>query len=100
RQEMYTRARELREKYDGDIYGMDENGGTSTLYVSPVSFEKIDQALANKAQEGKRKKIVRMNKPENMLDKQKGWAYLTMISPLIGIAAAIGLSWKTEKEDE
>mgnify|MGYP001041864917 CR=1 FL=1 len=100
RQEMYTRARELREKYDGDIYGMDENGGTSTLYVSPVSFEKIDQALAEQAQEGKRKKIVRMNKPENMLDKQKSWAYLTMISPLLGIAAAIGLSWKTEKEDE
>lgn len=100
RELIFVKAKELREKYKGDIYGMDENGGTSTIYVSPVSFEKIDKALAAQAENSKKKKVVRMNNPENMLDKQKGWAYISMASPILGIAAAIGLSWNSGKKGE
>lgn len=38
------RAKEI----DGHVYGAEENGGTSTFYVSPVPFEKIDAAISKR----------------------------------------------------
>ena len=38
------------EETAGYIYGEEENGGTSTFYVSPVPFESIDSALKKQKQ--------------------------------------------------
>jgi formate dehydrogenase iron-sulfur subunit len=92
RDDIFQQAQLLNEEYGGDIYGMSENGGTSTIYVSPVPFDRIDQALV--AQSKQKKKVVRLNQMENLLDKQKSWAFLSVISPFLGIMAAIGLSGK------
>lgn len=104
RDTIMARAKELRDTYSGDLYGMTENGGTSTIYVSPIPFEDIDRALVAQAKERKgtnRKKVVRLNKPENMLEKQKNWALLSLLSPLVGIGAALGLAArKTEGEEK
>lgn len=100
REEIFSRAQELRDEYEGDIYGMTENGGTSTIYVSPVAFARIDQALAEQTN-GKGKKIaLRLSETKNMLAKQTSWAMLSLISPFLGIAAALGLSGNRKKTED
>ncbi|MFV0347042.1 MAG: 4Fe-4S dicluster domain-containing protein [Halodesulfovibrio sp.] len=45
RSEMVALARSLAKDMNGHLYGLEENGGTNTIYVSPVPFEKINAAL-------------------------------------------------------
>jgi formate dehydrogenase iron-sulfur subunit len=45
RNEIFARAEELAKKIEGHLYGKTENGGTSTVYVSPVPFKTLDDAL-------------------------------------------------------
>ncbi len=99
REEIFARAEELKNEYKGDIYGLSENGGTSTLYVSPVPFAEIDKALVAQATERKRP-ITRMDKTENMLEKQKGWAFLSVVAPVGGILAALSLAGKKASGEE
>lgn len=44
RDEIVRKAHELADSMNGFIYGENENGGTNTLYVSPVPFELLDAA--------------------------------------------------------
>jgi Fe-S-cluster-containing dehydrogenase component len=44
RAEMVAKAKELAKSMNGFIYGLDENGGTNTLYVSPVPFAALAAA--------------------------------------------------------
>ncbi len=46
RPEMVAKAHQLAEEMDGFIYGETENGGTNTIYVSPVPFDVLNQAIA------------------------------------------------------
>ena len=48
RGEIEKLAEERAGKMQGYIYGKRENGGTSTLYVSPVPFEAINKTMAKK----------------------------------------------------
>ncbi len=100
RDAIFKKAEALKEKYNGDIYGMTENGGTSTVYVSPVPFAEIDKALVEQAEKEKGKKIVRMDNPENMLAKQKNWAMLSVISPVIGAVAAYSFAGGKPSEED
>lgn len=101
REKIVALAERLKVEYDGDIYGQSENGGTSTLYVSPVPFGEIDSALAAQAA-AQKNPVTRMHKAENMLEKQKGWALLSVVAPLGGIVAALALAGigNSPKEDE
>lgn len=45
RQEIIAKARQRAEETDGYIYGVDENGGTNTIYVSPVPFNVLNKAI-------------------------------------------------------
>ena len=45
RPEIVAKAHQLAEEIDGFIYGETENGGTNTIYVSPVPFDVLDQAI-------------------------------------------------------
>ena len=42
REEMATLAKEMAEQRGGDIFGLKENGGTNTIYVSSVLFRDIE----------------------------------------------------------
>ncbi len=46
REEIIARARALAKEIGGHVYGDMENGGTNTIYVSPVPFEEINRAIA------------------------------------------------------
>lgn len=97
RKAIFAEAEKLKQLYRGDIFGMTENGGTSTIYVSDIEFSRLDQALVEQSKEPG--KIPRLNEVKNMLEKQKNWALLTLVSPALGILAALGLSGAQSKED-
>lgn len=100
RDEIFLEAEKLKQEYNGDLYGMTENGGTSTIYVSPVPFKELDEALASQANENNKNlsSITRLHKAENMLEKQSSWAVLSLFSPLFGVAAAVGLAMKNSQK--
>jgi Fe-S-cluster-containing dehydrogenase component len=88
RAEMIARARDLAHDTGGYLYGIEENGGTNTIYLSPVPFEDIDRAL----EKGPGRPHLgpaadRMADANNI-----GWAML--VAPLAGAAAAAGRIWK------
>jgi formate dehydrogenase iron-sulfur subunit len=45
RDEIIKKAHELAKEIGGYIYGEKENGGTNTIYVSPVPFEELNKAI-------------------------------------------------------
>jgi hypothetical protein len=87
----HGRAKEIK----GFLYGEKENGGTGTLYVSRVPFEKIDMRL----QEAK--STLTMGMVENPLGDVNGWAKGFFIGPIISALGAIGLALyhKGKKKD-
>ncbi len=86
---------------DGHLYGVTENGGTSTYYVSPVSFDRIDTAItANRDWFPKRVHSgIPGMKPdlENYLETANGMAFGYAIAPVASIAAAAFVAVKTMK---
>ena len=46
REEIVKKAHEIAEEIGGYIYGETENGGTNTIYVSPVPFDVLNSAIA------------------------------------------------------
>lgn len=99
RGEIFAEAEKLRSQYNGHIFGKQENGGTSTVYVSSVSFEEIEKALMTQPKEQGKKKVS-FSVPENILQKQRNWAMLSLVAPVVGIIAALGLSGDKIEEDE
>lgn len=92
RQDIYAKADRLAAELGGEVYGKRENGGTSTLYVSPVPFEKLDAALVAKA--GDPSKVMRLHKPKNMLEEKEGLAWVALAAPVAGLAAAFASTVK------
>jgi formate dehydrogenase iron-sulfur subunit len=84
----HDRAREI----NGFIYGEKENGGTGTIYVSRVPFEKIDAKLREA------KSALPMGKVQNPLRDVNGWAKGFFIGPIISALGAIGLALYHKKE--
>jgi len=88
RAEMVAKARELAASIRGHIYGLDENGGTNTLYVSPVPFA----ALAAAAPQGPgRPGLARVG--DSMADSNK-LAAAVFLAPVAGLAAGARQAWR------
>lgn len=81
RDEMILKARRLARSMDGFIYGLDENGGTNTFYVSPVPFDLLDKAVAK----GKGRPHLKPVAP--VMEDETNLAAATLIAPVAGIAA-------------
>ncbi|MEN6433789.1 MAG: 4Fe-4S dicluster domain-containing protein [Smithella sp.] len=85
-------------RMNGYIYGKTQNGGTSTLYVSPVPFEEINKTMTKKPGQPDMKVEVqrRMARTDSM-----GKAALA--APVLGIAAA-GVAgawnWLSHRKDK
>lgn len=92
KEEMKRRAQARAEEIGGYTYGVDENGGTSTFYVSSVPFERIDEAIAERKAElpdGMKTSVPGMKpEAENFLDTSEGIAKSYVIAPIAGVAAA------------
>lgn len=86
RSEIYAKAEELRQKYNGYLYGDKQMGGTSTLYVSKIPFEKIDEAIVAQADEPA--KAMRMHNPENVVAETSHWSSIALLAPVAGAIGA------------
>lgn len=83
-----------------EIYGLKENQGTSTVYISSVKFEAINEAL-NKKFEGKN----RMGNPhlkrvKNPLENSQTLAAATLIAPIAGVIGAGIMAYKNIKNKD
>jgi len=87
-------AHERAKEINGFIYGEEENGGTATLYVSRIPFEKIDAKLKET------KSNLLLSKVLNPLREVNGWAKGFVIGPLIGALSAIGLAIYHRREEK
>jgi formate dehydrogenase iron-sulfur subunit len=83
RKEIFARAEELAKKIGGHLYGKTENGGTGTLYVSPVAFEVLDASV--KKDSGR----PGLGSVKRKMEKTDGLGKAVLAAPAIGIAAGV-----------
>ena len=86
RDEMIAQAQEMAHQRDGEIFGLKENGGTNTLYVSSISFRDIEAAMLQQEQVGFGRPSLRpagasMKKENSLVD-------IVLAAPLAGVALA------------
>jgi len=96
RDEIIKQAHTLAKETNGYIYGEKENGGTNTIYVSPVPFEELNKAI----EKGKGKP--HLNPVKNVMANANNLGTAMLIAPVAGVVAAVGKMYsmaKTEKED-
>lgn len=92
--EIIEKARQLAKEIDGYIYGENENGGTLTIYVSPVPFDKINDVV----EKGKGKP--HLDKVKNIMADGSNIAKAIFMAPFVGILAVAGKIYKHSKESK
>jgi Fe-S-cluster-containing dehydrogenase component len=88
--EMVPLARARAKEMNGYLYGLDENGGTNTIYISPVPFDQL------KLETGKGKP--HMTNVSDRMAQGTNLAKAMLLAPLAGAAAAFGKFYKQAKE--
>lgn len=83
RSRIVAKARQLAAEQGRFVYGDLENGGTNTIYLSPVPFELISRASPPKDGRPSFKRY------PNMLASEKKLAYAMAAAPVAGIAAGL-----------
>jgi Fe-S-cluster-containing dehydrogenase component len=81
RSQILAAAQALAKDMNGYLYGDTENGGTNTLYVSPVPFADLDAAIAKGP--GK----PGLGKVPDVMGEQANLAASVLWAPLAGLAA-------------
>jgi Fe-S-cluster-containing dehydrogenase component len=89
RETIVKEAREIAESTGGYIYGEKENGGTNTIYVSPVPFKEINKAI----EKGPGRQ--HMKSVEDSMAHTDNLAKAMIIAPLAGVAATVLGFFKT-----
>jgi Fe-S-cluster-containing dehydrogenase component len=91
RESIVREAYEIAKEIKGYIYGENENGGTNTIYVSPIPFEQLNMAIEKGA--GK----PHLERVENTMAHADHLSKAMLIAPFAGIAAAVGKLYKSAK---
>ncbi|MCG8684043.1 MAG: 4Fe-4S dicluster domain-containing protein [Desulfobacterales bacterium] len=89
--QMVEMAKNMAKEMSGYLYGLEENGGTNTIYVSPVPFDQLSIEI------GKGKP--HLASVEDKMQQGSNLARAMLIAPLAGAAAAFGKFYKQTKED-
>jgi formate dehydrogenase iron-sulfur subunit len=84
RHEIVKEAHAIAKEINGYIYGEKENGGTNTIYVSPVPFEELNRAV----EKGPGKPHLKPVK--DSMAHADNLAKAMLIAPVAGVAAAVG----------
>lgn len=88
----------------GFVYGAEENGGTSTIYVSPVPFDQIDAQIARRREalpEPERVSVPHMGSvDENFLDESTSTVGAMALAPVLGVTAAGVAAFKAFRKGE
>lgn len=92
RNEILKEAHAIQKEIGGYIYGEKENGGTNTIYVSPVPFEDLNRAiLKGPGRPNLKPKKDSMAQADNL-------AKAMVIAPIAGMAAAAAKFFVTAKK--
>lgn len=83
RKEIIAKAYEIAKEIGGYIYGEKENGGTNTIYVSPVPFEKLNEAIA------KGKGMPDLSMKKDVMADGNAMAAALFFAPVAGVVAAV-----------
>jgi len=98
RDEIIAEAHRLAREIGGYIYGEHENGGTNTIYVSPVPFEALEAAREHKPGRPEMKPVA------NVMADEGKFAAALYTAPLAGAAAglikAVGVFANSENNEE
>lgn len=92
RKKIVKEAHAIADKIDGYIYGEDENGGTNTIYVSPVPFEELNSTI--KQGPGR----PHLEQVKDSMAHADNLAKAMVIAPIAGFAAAVGKFYKSARE--
>jgi hypothetical protein len=82
RKEILREAHAIKKEIGGYIYGEKENGGTNTIYVSPVPFEELNKSIEKGPGRPNLKPV------GNSMAQADNLAKAMVIAPIAGIAAA------------
>jgi len=93
RDEILKMARNRAKEIGGFIYGEKENGGTATLYVSRIPFEKIDEKLREK------KAAPHMGKARSLIQDVNAWAGGLVLGPIAMALGALGLAFHERRKE-
>jgi len=91
RDEIVAQAHRISEEEGVYIYGETENGGTNTLYLSPVPFEQLNGAI------GMASGRPHLGKVEDQMAHADNLAKAMLIAPIAGLAAAFSRVYKVRK---
>lgn len=95
RNDIVKLAKELAEQRSGDIFGLKENGGTNTIYISSVLFRDIEANMLRQGQVGVGMPSLRPAGAS--LDKENSLLRAVLLAPAAGAALA-GLRMWREKQ--
>ena len=84
RVEIIEKAHAIAKEIGGYIYGEEENGGTNTIYVSPVPFAELNKNI----EKGTGKP--HLEPVKDMMAEANNLAAAMVIAPVAGLAAAAG----------
>lgn len=93
RNEIVEKAHQMAKEMDGFIYGETENGGTNTIYVSPVPFDVLDQAI------DKGSGSPHLGPAADSMASANTMALATIIAPVAGVAGAVARFLSLGKSD-
>ena len=82
RDEILAKAHALAKETNGYLYGETENGGTNTIYVSPVPFEELNKTITKG--DGK----PHLGRVPDAMAEANNLATAMIIAPFAGVAAA------------
>ena len=94
RDEIVRKAHKIAKEDNAYIYGEEENGGTNTIYISPVPFEELNGAIE------KGKGRPHLATVEDTMAQGNNLVAAMMIAPLAGAAAAVGKYYTASKKGE
>jgi len=92
RPEIVALARERAREINGYVYGEHENGGTNTLYVSPVPFETLNAAIE------KGPGRPHLGPAADRMAEANNIGAALLIAPLAGAATALGRFFKAARK--
>ena len=92
RKEIIREAHAIKKEIKGYIYGERENGGTNTIYVSPVPFKELNNAI----EKGPGRPD--LSPVRDSMAHADNLAKAMIIAPIAGIAAAAGKFYSTSKK--
>ncbi|OPY88791.1 MAG: Formate dehydrogenase, nitrate-inducible, iron-sulfur subunit [Syntrophus sp. PtaU1.Bin208] len=97
RKDIYALAEERARKMKGYLYGKKENGGTATLYVSPVPLELINGAMKKEPGRPDMKPGV-----QRRMEATDSAGKFVLAAPVLGIVAgtAAGFNWFCRRKSQ